>query len=982
MKFQLFTTTTVVASTVLMASFASAHRHELNVNGRNGKILTFEDQLTLHRSKKTGKLDKKGEILSVDHFMEKYLNSMDVLQDELKEVDANNLGYEKIVKYNQYIGGIPVFGAQVFVVEGFHGGVVRATSEAIYSGTKENMVTSPSVSLESSIDSIISFIAARYGSQRKSVLEVVHEDVVFYRNTDHGIPTGPLTLVRHIKASTIVDHPVPTGGNKNWGIVFDAFVNAVTGEVVGYHAREEDSVLSGVRKTRVLSSTTRRKLDEGGGVTDFDDFPSSNEIIVYDCEGAASCPSSPPVMWRSTEAGTTYQWPTTDGEINRAVAISVQMVRMMRAISNQQWVSYRRSATQLKIYLHIDMQNAYYNGVGIYFGQAFVSDDVIPHEWGHGYTDYSSNLVYADESGALNECHSDVLGETVDILNSQSTITSIGADDLIGMNSPRQPNQDCYANRWPRQVLDGTDQSRWWLMGEEIGIGPIRDMYYPECFNHPSKMDSEKYYCGSDDNGGVHWNSGVGNRLFALGVQGGIDNGVTIPALGLTKMLNLYWNTNLAIGSTTTFLQFATAMQNQCQDAIGTTFNALDFQTGASTPDTTDVTNPNSLQLGGVMTAQDCDTLDLAIEATKMKYEVDYSTCTLKATVAPTAAPSGPSPAPTTAAPSSYAPVPEFLEPFSTSDTNGGSVNTIDQEFNVCEGQTLTFSVCTENGGSFQGDTFLRLNQGSQVIATNDDLCSLGSSITHTFSGTGCPRYTLHQGCYGAGSCSGRVAVVGATNPSPVANPVTAPTFSTDAPVASPTEAPAATAPVPNPIRAPVPNPTLAPVADPTHAPTPTPQTSFPEVFLENPQCLPYSIVDSDGSGASMVECMFDVCGDTVLSFSTCHEDGKTCQGDTKLSLYGSTGTKLDENDDNCGLCSRIVYPFTGPGCKTYKIEQACYSGECGGTVKIAKWEGPPPLNVNAASSSLRGSVVQAYNSANTDVEKLLKLKNKKKGYW
>ena len=40
--------------------------------------------------------------------------------------------------------------------------------------------------------------------------------------------------------------------------------------------------------------------------------------------------------------------------------------------------------------------------------------DVVAHEWTHGVTDFSSELIYRDESGALNEAFSDIMGAAME----------------------------------------------------------------------------------------------------------------------------------------------------------------------------------------------------------------------------------------------------------------------------------------------------------------------------------------------------------------------------------------------------------------------------------------------------------------------------------------------------------------------------------------------------------------------------------------
>ena len=65
----------------------------------------------------------------------------------------------------------------------------------------------------------------------------------------------------------------------------------------------------------------------------------------------------------------------------------------------------------------IECPNATWNGTTTNYCNGTASDDVVAHEWGHAYTQYTSNLIYSYESGALNEAFSDIWGETVDLMN-------------------------------------------------------------------------------------------------------------------------------------------------------------------------------------------------------------------------------------------------------------------------------------------------------------------------------------------------------------------------------------------------------------------------------------------------------------------------------------------------------------------------------------------------------------------------------------
>ena len=76
--------------------------------------------------------------------------------------------------------------------------------------------------------------------------------------------------------------------------------------------------------------------------------------------------------------------------------------KMMRAVNNDPTIS---------------CPNANWNGETTNYCDGVSSDDVVAHEWGHAYTEYTNNLVYQWQSGALNESYSDIWGETVDLIN-------------------------------------------------------------------------------------------------------------------------------------------------------------------------------------------------------------------------------------------------------------------------------------------------------------------------------------------------------------------------------------------------------------------------------------------------------------------------------------------------------------------------------------------------------------------------------------
>jgi hypothetical protein len=111
------------------------------------------------------------------------------------------------------------------------------------------------------------------------------------------------------------------------------------------------------------------------------------------------------------------------------------------------------------------------------------------------------------QSGALNESLSDIWGEYIDQTNGKGT-------DTAGVK---------------------------WLMGEDVPGGAIRNMANPPAFGDPDRVGSGNYYCGLQDDGGVHWNSGVPNKAAYLMTDGGSFNGKTVTAIGLEKTVRIWY---------------------------------------------------------------------------------------------------------------------------------------------------------------------------------------------------------------------------------------------------------------------------------------------------------------------------------------------------------------------------------------------------------------------------------------------------------
>ncbi len=138
-------------------------------------------------------------------------------------------------------------------------------------------------------------------------------------------------------------------------------------------------------------------------------------------------------------------------------------------------------------------QMVYGDGDGQLFNRFTISIDVIGHELTHGVTQYTSNLNYSNQPGALNESFSDVFGSLVKQRNLGQTAAD--ADWLIGQGlfTAKVKGVALRSMKDPGTAYDDP------VLGKDPQPGNMRD-----------------YVDTSEDNGGVHINSGIPNHAFYL----------------------------------------------------------------------------------------------------------------------------------------------------------------------------------------------------------------------------------------------------------------------------------------------------------------------------------------------------------------------------------------------------------------------------------------------------------------------------------
>jgi Thermolysin metallopeptidase, alpha-helical domain/Thermolysin metallopeptidase, catalytic domain/Emfourin len=193
--------------------------------------------------------------------------------------------------------------------------------------------------------------------------------------------------------------------------------------------------------------------------------------------------------------------PVGDVAVDEAFDSSGQVWDMFDSQFGRRSIDGRGGTVSITVHYGRDYDNAFWDGTQLVFGDGdgqifdrFTKPmDVMAHEFTHGVTQFTVGLAYQDQPGALNESISDV-----------------------------------FASMAKQRMLGQTAAEADWLIAEGLfmpGINAkaLRSMREPgTAYNDPQigrdlQVGSMADYVETDaDSGGVHINSGIPNRAFAL----------------------------------------------------------------------------------------------------------------------------------------------------------------------------------------------------------------------------------------------------------------------------------------------------------------------------------------------------------------------------------------------------------------------------------------------------------------------------------
>ncbi|HET9648040.1 MAG TPA: protealysin inhibitor emfourin [Microlunatus sp.] len=193
--------------------------------------------------------------------------------------------------------------------------------------------------------------------------------------------------------------------------------------------------------------------------------------------------------------------PSGDAAVDEAWDSSGQTLALFAEQFQRDSIDGRGGTVSITVHYGDTYDNAFWDGSrlvfgdgdGVVFGRFTKPMDVMAHEFTHGVTQYTAGLTYQGQSGALNESVSDVFASMAK--QRADGETAAGADWLIG-EGLFLPSINATALRSMKDPGTAYDDPQ---IGKDPQVGSMDD-----------------YVDTQEDNGGVHINSGIPNRAFAL----------------------------------------------------------------------------------------------------------------------------------------------------------------------------------------------------------------------------------------------------------------------------------------------------------------------------------------------------------------------------------------------------------------------------------------------------------------------------------
>ncbi|KSU48369.1 bacillolysin [Exiguobacterium indicum] len=421
-------------------------------------------------------------------------------------------GSSQIVRLQQEVDGVPVFGSVVVGNVAKDGTLKAVVNDAINVKGKPGLAKKATLSEKKAIKLYQKAIKA-------SKFEVAPKaELVIYPVKDDAVYAYKVT-------STVLAGKEPS----RWTY----FIDANSGKVLNKFDQ-----LAHATGTTVLGTSATFNTTLSGSTYYLQDTTRGKGVYTYDAKNRTSLPGT---LWADADNvfNATYDRAAVSAHVNAAKTYDFYKNTYGRN-------SYDNAGARLNSTVHYstNYNNAFWDGTKMVYGDGdgttFVALsgalDVVAHELTHAVTEYTAGLVYQNESGAINEAVSDIMGTV--------------AEYTVGSNFD-------------------------WLVGEDIytpGVSgdALRSMSNPAAYGDPDHYS--KRYTGTQDNGGVHINSGIINKAAYLLGNGGTFYNVSVTGIGVPKLGAIYYRAlNVYLTPNSNFSSLRAAVVQSAKDLYGST---------------------------------------------------------------------------------------------------------------------------------------------------------------------------------------------------------------------------------------------------------------------------------------------------------------------------------------------------------------------------------------------------------------------------
>lgn len=417
------------------------------------------------------------------------------------------------IRYGQRYKGLKVFGATI-IFHSLENGQTNVTGE--YYRKLKDLDTNPLINVPDVMDIYKGHLKKTYieyetginKSKRRMPTAQNNAELIVFPLSDTSFK-----LAYHVT--------VNKGASFSMNGIIDATTGKLLQETTNIYSAETPEICWGRGLHNAKHKLISVKNSDGGGTYSLQDSKTFRPVVQYTFD------------YTNSDGNYYYTGSSTSKEFGDRDLVTAHsylglVYDYYRTVFNRAGIDGLNLPIYATVHYPGNGDNAFWNGQakGMYFldpGQqgwhTASSIDVMAHEYSHGVTQFTSNLLYLSQSGALNEAFSDIMGAAIEF----------------------------YYHPVGNGVLKAD-----WYMGEDLIAGyldkGIRNLKNPNDHKNAKPAHLSQYVnlppTKEGDWGGVHVNTTIWGHAFYLLANGGTNpvSGIQVTGIGIEKATKIYYN--------------------------------------------------------------------------------------------------------------------------------------------------------------------------------------------------------------------------------------------------------------------------------------------------------------------------------------------------------------------------------------------------------------------------------------------------------